>query len=133
MSDLTYKYFDKLHNLLNEEENDNMTTVSKEYKDNLQEKIDALQRELDSLKVEKQWYDSVDRLTLHNGDERIEVECNYTSWKRIKENLHGEDILMLDVYEGTEEYSASACTSITLDQMIQLRDYLTHKIEYLQL
>ena len=132
MTDITYKYFNKLHNLLNEKVNGNMKIVSQEYKDNLQEKIDALQRELDALQVNQDWYDTPDTLILRNGIERIEVECNYNSWYIVKNGLSKDDVLVIDVYEGENDYSTSACTSITLEQMIELRDYLNHKIEYLQ-
>ena len=132
MTELTYKYFDKLNSLINEEEIDGMTTVTQEYKDSFQEKIDALQRELDSLKVKKEWCNTQDTLILRNGIERIEVECNQSTWYKAKNEPSSEDILFLDIYESENSESMTACTAITLEQMIQLRDYLTHKIEYLQ-
>ena len=78
------------------------------------------------------WYDTPDTLILRNGIERIEVECNYNSCYIVKNGLSKDDVLVIDVYEGENDYSPSACTSITLEQMIELRDYLNHKIEYLQ-
>ena len=134
MTDIIYKYFNKLHNLLNEEENDNMKTVSKEYKDSLQEKIDALQRELDSLKVKEEWYDTKDSIIFKNDDEKIVFGADYADWKFTKDNSIKEYVLFIDVCDNIDGYGNenTASTSISLEQMIQLRDYLTHKIEYLQ-
>ena len=112
-----------------------MTTVTQEYKDNLQEKIDALQRELDSLKVKKEWYETADVLIFKSGEfngENVEFSANYNTWENNKKllNDNGEkDVFYIEVVESQH---ITASTAISLEQMIQLRDYLNHKIEYLQ-
>lgn len=103
MSDLTKKYYNKLYSLCGEKPND-----------------------------ELEWYDTADTLILRNGIERIEIEANYGSWCNTKDNHCNEDVLFLDIYESEANGYETACTAITLEQMIQLRDYLTHKIEYIQ-
>ena len=133
MTELTYKYFDKLNSLINEEGTNDMTTVSQEYKDSLQEKIDALQRELDSLKVKKEWHDTKDEIELKDGNDCLVVMCNKKSWVHVKDNSLSEEILFLDVHEGNYLSGDTACTALSFEEMIQLRDYLNQKIEYLQL
>lgn len=74
----------------------------------------------------------VDSLVIISGEnkaERIEIEANYCCWKYMRDNNIIRDLLVIDVYE---EDNVSAMTAISLEQMKQLRDYLNHKIEYME-
>lgn len=81
-----------------------------------------------------EWFDTVDTLTIlgkQHKDEKIEIECNYNTWSLAKEDINKyDDVLLLDVFDGVNGENASI--ALTLKQMKLLRDYLNHKIEYIE-
>ena len=99
--------------------------------------IDQLQVEL-SLTVQEEekleWFDTQDTLIIlgnEHDNEKIEIECNYNTWSLVKKDVNKyEDVLLLDVFDGLNGENASI--ALTLKQMKLLRDYLNHKIEYIE-
>lgn len=82
---------------------------------------------------QEKWYDSKDTLTLTCGEDLgfkdvLEVQANYESWEYSKKN-NIKDLLYIDI---TEDQGDNSGTSLDIEDMKKLRDYLTHKIEYLE-
>lgn len=99
--------------------------------------LSQLQAELGSIASEEEqkveWFDTSDELVIECtelDDSRIEIECNYKSWSLVKSDIEKyEHMLLLEVCEG--DYKKST-VGVTLEQMKLLRDYLNHKIDYIE-
>lgn len=100
--------------------------------------LDQLQTEL-SMTVQQEdekleWFDTLDTLIIlgdGHKDEKIEIECNYNTWSLAKKDVDKyDDVLLLDVFDGVNGENASI--ALTFNQMKLLRDYLNHKIEYIE-
>ncbi len=76
-----------------------------------------------------EWYETDDRIKIEdsNSNERyLTLEANRDTWVKAKEEI---DPLYLEMHN----YDKDFWMSLTLDSMIQLRDYLSHKIDYLNI
>lgn len=63
------------------------------------------------------------------GGDYLEVQSNYDTWLRSKENKDNELLLMTI---GDESINRELDFALTLNQMIELRDYLIEKINFIQ-
>lgn len=91
-------------------------TKLKHYKDS----IEQLEKELEELV----WQGTEDEIVLSN----LIVSANYPSWAEAK-NVYYQNKTERLVYLEIDDRPNSE--ELNLNQMIQLRDYLTHKINYI--
>ena len=97
--------------------------------------LGQLQTELNSVHEERkiEWFDTKDELVIECTEfmnDRIEIECNYENWSVVKTDIEKFKYpMMVEVYENDD---TSLSVGLTLNQMKLLRDYLNHKIEYIE-
>lgn len=96
----------------------------------IKKQIATLQGKLDGVNVVKdQWFHGKDKLDfVATFEDKLVVHCNYDSWKYCLYN-NVSDPMYLEVEESGLEIAA---VSLNLEQMEELRDYLTQKIDYLK-
>ena len=76
-----------------------------------------------------EWYETEDKIKIEDSDSNeryLTLEANRGAWVDVKED---NDPLYLELHN----YDKDFWMNLTLDSMIQLRDYLTHKIDYLNI
>ncbi|MDC6267246.1 hypothetical protein [Lysinibacillus fusiformis] len=76
-----------------------------------------------------EWYETDDKIKIEDSDSNeryLILAANKDAWVDVKEE---DDPLYLELHN----YDKDCWMNLTLDSMIQLRDYLTHKIDYLMM
>lgn len=106
------------------------TLMQKRYWSNCPTSIDDLSVEdvlsafFDGYEIEKKWYDAEDALKLQGDVGHLLLKSNRSSWVESKESSYPL------YFQLQEDYKVSV--GFTLDQMKLVRNYLNHKIEYLE-
>lgn len=95
------------------------------------EKLDGLREEVLSIKESKsnkeEWYETKGKLEIKDPDSDkryLILESNQDTWYDSKEVNN-------PLYIELHNYDKDYWMNMTLIEMVQLRDYLTHKIDYL--
>lgn len=79
--------------------------------------------------IETQWYETEDELEVENRASCLNLRCNYSSWKKYKDDGSSYRYPLFITMEGNE--GDEAYMGVTIENMIAIRDYLTQKIDYL--
>lgn len=83
------------------------------------------------LKDDEKWNKAKDVLHLKEAEFRnndyLKMHSNYDSWKASREK---ESPFFVEIVKGIN--MSRACMQLNIEQAEQLRDYLTHKIDYLK-
>lgn len=95
------------------------------------EKLDGLREEVLSIKESRinkeEWHETKDKLEIKDPDSDkrfLVLESNKDTWYDSKEV---NDPLYIELHNYNKDY----WMSMSLNEMVQLRDYLSHKIAYL--
>lgn len=107
-------------------------TITRAEYDSLIIQLDKLKNEVKNCKIaDDEWFNTTDRLTISKigavRKESIVLCCNNGSWKNSKESNSQRPLYVKMEEEG--HYGRSM--ALDIKEMIQLRDYLNQKIEYL--
>lgn len=109
--------------------------MEKRYLDNCPTSIDNLSLDevvsayFDGYDIKKEWYETKDELVFSdNFSSNIKFRCNFENWgiAKNKESSYSNPLIAVI----NEEYDDVYC-SLSLNNMIKLRNYLTQKINFL--
>jgi hypothetical protein len=98
-----------------------------EYNEKL-EQFNKLKEELEKLEPSDSFEYTADEVTIETPDGKITLESSFSDWVTTKEY---DDVEKTTVTMYNNITSEESCIDLTLNNMIRIRDYLTHKINYL--
>lgn len=119
---------------MNSELSDSRKWVVENAKLQIKHYQELIEKTEDEIK-KSEWMNGKDKKKIKSRfSEEITIQCNYKSWKVVKEERSKDDESLFFLEILSRNYSKEGCGYITLstEKAKQLRDYLNQKIEYLE-